>query len=336
MAKAENSKMKAIDVLIESFLKDVDEKKSMPWQRPYQVYNAFNWLTKKSYRGFNKILLPFGEYLTANQLRQINKDRGEDFTFQKGIQWYPVTFFKKEKVEVTYDEVKKVALQIDVELSGKYGLLFRYGSWTYYMSKDDKYYKQRNILRYYYVADIKHFKNSKGETLTSRLKSGEIELTFSKPQEVIKNYIERSGVQYSDNYVGVPHYIPMYDLVEVNKHMTSEEEFFSTAFHELSHSTGASSRLNRDGIVFAGQCSEDIKAMEECIAEISAGLCCSECQVYSFVTSESKGYANNVAYVQGWKEKIRYWGKDFLYVVSQAEKAFNYIMDFDEDVVDEE
>ena len=72
-------------ILIERFLKDVDEKESMPWQRPYKRYNAFNWSTGTPYRGINRIMLDFGEYLTANQLNQYNKEHNEDFRFQKGI-----------------------------------------------------------------------------------------------------------------------------------------------------------------------------------------------------------------------------------------------------------
>ena len=31
------------------------------------------------------------------------------------------------------------------------------------------------------------------------------------------------------------------------------------------------------------------------------------------------------AYVQSWKKRIKDWGKEFIYIVSQADKAFNYI-----------
>ncbi len=37
----------------------------MPWQKPYTQYNAFNYFTLKAYRGINRLILPFGEYLTA-------------------------------------------------------------------------------------------------------------------------------------------------------------------------------------------------------------------------------------------------------------------------------
>lgn len=101
-------KKTAVDILIEAFLKDVDERCTMPWQRPYERYNAFNWYTKKVYRGFNRLFLPFGEYLTKNQITKYNAEKGyikldengrlKDITpqayyMQKGIKWLPVVFF---------------------------------------------------------------------------------------------------------------------------------------------------------------------------------------------------------------------------------------------------
>ena len=69
-------KKSAADILIETFLKDVDEKGSMPWQRPYERYDSFNYFSQKMYRGFNRILLPFGEYITKNQINTYNKEHG--------------------------------------------------------------------------------------------------------------------------------------------------------------------------------------------------------------------------------------------------------------------
>ena len=51
----------AAEILIERFLKDVEETGTLPWLRPYNCYNAFNWVTQRPYRGFNRIILPFGE-----------------------------------------------------------------------------------------------------------------------------------------------------------------------------------------------------------------------------------------------------------------------------------
>lgn len=80
------------DVILDRFLKDVEETNTMPWQRPYSQYNAFNYFTLQPYSGINRLMLPFGEYMTANQIDSYNKSKNEDYRFQKGIVWYPVVF----------------------------------------------------------------------------------------------------------------------------------------------------------------------------------------------------------------------------------------------------
>lgn len=95
------------DRLIDRFLKDVDTEQTMPWQRPYSRYNAFNYFTLNVYRGINRLMLPFGEYMTANQINEYNKTHHEDFRFQKGIVWYPVVFYKSETRDVSLDDVLK-------------------------------------------------------------------------------------------------------------------------------------------------------------------------------------------------------------------------------------
>lgn len=322
----EKERKSVAEILIERFLKDVDEKGTMPWQRPYECYNSFNYFSKQTYRGFNRLLLPFGEYMTANQINAYNREHNEDYRFQKGIEWYPISFFKREEKECSFKEVSETFPDIDV--TAKEGYLGYEKGYSYY-NRGGNYVKLRSILRYYMVADRKWFKNSKGEILPSRIETGEVEIVQAKPKEVIKNYIDRSGVTVQKDHAGVPCYVPAMDLVQLNPYTKDEESWFSTAFHEFAHSTGASSRLNRVGITHEGMKpgeKKQVYAVEECIAEIAAYLCCAECGVYDFKTSGTMEYDNNIAYVQAWKSRIKDFGKEFIYICSQADKAFNYIL----------
>lgn len=319
----------AADILISRFLKDVEKKGTMPWQRPYEQYNAFNWVSMKPYRGFNRLFLPFGEYLTANQINTYNKEHNEDFRFQKGIEWYPIYFFKLDTKPCSFEEVSEKFPDMDV--NSIEGYIGTKSPWSYY-HENDSYTKTRQILRYSEVADRHWFKNSKGEMLPSRLETGEVEITLSEPKKVIDDYVKRSGVKVNKLSGNIPCYIPLVDTVELNPYQKSEKTWFSTAFHEFAHSTGAKHRLNRVGITYKGIDKKDEKAkkstyaVEECIAEITAYLCCAECGVYDFETSGMAEYENNIAYVQGWKKRVQDFGKEFLYICSQADMAFNYIL----------
>ena len=321
------------EVLINKFLQDVEEKGTFSWQRPYEVMMPFNWLTMKPYRGFNRILLPMGEYLTKNQINQINKDNGWDYRFQKGIKWWSISFFKKDKRLVKEDEILEKFGEVPASSGPQIVPMFigRDMPWTYFRGTDGNFYKQRNILQYYDVCDIKYLRNSKGEPFPSRIASGEIEMILREPREVFDSYINREGIMLDDTHNGVPCYIPKLDVIQLNPRMVSESEYWSTAFHECGHSTGAENRLNREGVAGKIVKGSEEYAVEECIAEICAGLCCAECGVYTFETSEHKAYENNLAYVQAYKKRIKEWGSKFIYVASQAEDAFNYIMGYDED-----
>ena len=314
------------DVLIERLLEDVDKEGLMPWQRPYRVYYPFNWVTKKVYRGINRLILPMGEYLTKNQINEINKSKGQDYRFAKGIKWYPVVYFtndeRKESVEKVLDIVSKSAMDVD---PNKVGYLFNYGGRSFYRTDDGQYVSIRKVFKYYNVADRKYFVNSKGETLPSRLETGEIEITKSEPKRVIEEYVRRSGVNIDYGYTGIPCYKPHLDMVCLNPHSKGEDEWFSTAFHELGHSTGAEKRLNRVGVT-SSKGDRSMYAAEECIAEICAALCCSECGIYTFSTSESRSYENNLAYVSAWKKLVKDFGKEIIYIASGAEKAFELIV----------
>lgn len=323
MADYEKSggKKTVAQIVIENFLKDVEEKGTMPWQRPYERYESFNYFSKKAYRGINRLILPGGEYITKNQINEYNKTHNEDFRFQKGIEWFPVVFFKRDSRSVSHDEFS--GLFPDACITDKDTYYGTRGGWNYYCI-NGKLSKQRNILRYYLVAERQHFKNSKGEMLPSRIETGEIVVTRQEPQAVIDDYVARSGVKVIDT-LGTPCYNPMSDTVELNRHTKSEGSWFSTAFHELGHSTGAKNRLNREGVTKIVDFGSDTYAKEECIAEITAFLCCAETGVSDMATSGMSEYENNIAYVQAWKKRVQDWGSAFIYIVSQADKAFNLI-----------
>lgn len=319
------------DIIIENFLKDVDEKGTMPWQRPYERYNAFNYFTCKTYRGINRLMLPFGEYLTKKQINEYNKTHNEDFKFQKGIKWYPVVFFTTTEKKVSRDEM--LSHFPDADFSKDY-YLGTDGIWVYYILNGEGA-KKRNVLRYFEVAERRHFKNSKGEMLPSKIDKEEVVIVKEEPRKVIDEYVNRESLKVDYHYGGVPCYAPFEDKVMLNPYIKSEESWFSTAFHEFAHSTGHTKRLNRESLMYPIGASkkrrDELYAIDECIAEITASLLCAECGVYDYQTTGTKEYDNNIAYVQFWKKQVKDWGTNFIYIVSQADKAFNYILGDTED-----
>ena len=127
--------------------------------------------------------------------------------------------------------------------------------------------------------------------------------------------------------------IPCYRRSTDSVHMperrffTSEEAYFSTLFHELTHSTGSESRLARKslleskGIDAEGE-ARKVYAEEELVAEMGASFLCAHAGI---IEAELE---NSAAYLQGWIDALK--SKDakgwIIRAASQAQKAADFIL----------
>jgi antirestriction protein ArdC len=98
---------------------------------------------------------------------------------------------------------------------------------------------------------------------------------------------------------------------------TSPEEFYSTLFHELVHSTGHESRLKRQ---FGKSFGDEQYSKEELIAEIGAAMLCSMAGIEQ-VTIE-----NSAAYIGGWLKALRNDKRMIVTASTAAQKAADYIL----------
>jgi antirestriction protein ArdC len=73
-------------------------------------------------------------------------------------------------------------------------------------------------------------------------------------------------------------------------------EYYSTMFHEMVHSTGHESRLNR---FQSGEFGKESYAKEELIAEMGSAFLCGECGI------EGQTIENSAAYLQGWLKALK-------------------------------
>jgi len=117
-------------------------------------------------------------------------------------------------------------------------------------------------------------------------------------------------------------YSPVADLVNIPKaeRFKSAEEYYSTFFHELAHSTGHSKRLNREGITKSVNFGSEDYSMEELIAEMGAAFLCGH-------TGISPATINNsAAYIKGWLRALKDDSRMVVYAASSAQKATDYIL----------
>lgn len=121
---------------------------------------------------------------------------------------------------------------------------------------------------------------------------------------------------------GSPSYLPKKDTVlmpDINTFENSES-FYSTLFHELGHSTGHPSRLDREGIKGVIRFGSETYSQEELIAEMTACLLCGEAGISQAVIE------NQVAYTRGWLKYLKDDPQALAKAASAAQKAANLIL----------
>lgn len=115
--------------------------------------------------------------------------------------------------------------------------------------------------------------------------------------------------------------LPMKEQFNIGK--TTEEvyrdgmEYYSTALHEMAHSTGHESRLNRQ----FGAKRTDGYAHEELIAEMTAAL------VGSTMGFDKKILENNANYLKGWLENLKRNPESITTIMSDVGKASDMIIE---------
>ncbi|WP_346748546.1 zincin-like metallopeptidase domain-containing protein [Prevotella jejuni] len=115
--------------------------------------------------------------------------------------------------------------------------------------------------------------------------------------------------------------LPMKEQFNIGK--TAEEvyrdgmEYYSTALHEMGHSTGHASRLNRQ---FGAKRTEGY-AHEELIAEMTAAL------VGSTMGFDKKILENNANYLKGWLENLKRNPESITSIMSDVGKASDMIIE---------
>jgi antirestriction protein ArdC len=100
----------------------------------------------------------------------------------------------------------------------------------------------------------------------------------------------------------------------------SPEEYYSTAFHELTHATGHTSRVGRKGILEPSYFGSHEYSKEELVAEMGAAFLCGHAGI------EQRTIENSAAYIKGWLKALKNDQKLLVMAAAQAQKASDYIL----------
>jgi len=116
-------------------------------------------------------------------------------------------------------------------------------------------------------------------------------------------------------------YSPLLDQIQLplRSSFVSPESFYATAFHEMVHSTGHESRLNRRGSDVPRHFGDPDYSREELVAEMGAAFLCALAGI------ERETEENSAAYLASWIKVLKGDPKMAVVAAGAAQKAADYI-----------
>jgi antirestriction protein ArdC len=258
----------------------------IPWQKPWtgSKNGAYNRVSMKPYSILNQMLLQHsGEYAT---FKQWTESGGH---IRKGARSEIVTFWKMQLVEEEEEDGTKVKKQIP-------------------------------LLRYY---NVFHISQVDGVEPKEKMELQEHE-PIEEAERIKQEYIEREHLQIYEKITDKALYTPTFDYIEVpcKEQYEHIEEFYSTLFHEMVHSTGHYNRLNRLESGASSRFGSVTYSKEELTAEIGSAMILNRLGIET-----EKTFKNSTAYVQNWLQVLKNDKKFIVSASSKSEKAVNYIFD---------
>ena len=258
------------------------EQGIIPWQKPWiSSGKAISHATGKPYSLLNQMLLGRpGEYLT---FRQCQEAGGK---VKKGEKSSMVVFWK----------------------------------WIEQEDEETGETKELPFLRYY---NVFHIDQCEGITAkyTQENTFPDGASTVETAQEIINDYLERENVKLTHSEGDRAFYRPATDeiVLPLRKQFVNTAEYYSTVWHELVHSTGHPSRLNRlDKVAAFGS---DVYSKEELVAEIGAAALVNHCGLES-----PTSFRDNAAYIQNWLSVLKGDKRFIVSAAGKAEKAVTLIL----------
>lgn len=260
------------------------EQGTVPWRKPWADTGIpTNLVSKRPYRGINLMLLAMAGY--------------------------------EYNVFLTSKQLKDIGGSIKPDEKPHLVVYYNYSDKEQEPDEVDTEPKKRAILRYYTVFNITQCENIPENLIP----------TFSrviKPivacEKIVEGMPQKPKLQHKEQRA---YYDPLKDYVNMPKIQCfdTSDAYYSTLFHELVHSTGHHSRLNRQGLIEMSEFGAEAYSQEELVAEIGS------CFLQSHVGIQEE-FEQSAAYIQGWLGKLKN-DRRFIFTASTAaQKAVDYIL----------
>ena len=285
------------------------EKGNLFWTQGWVAAGApESAVTGKKYRGINNLylsLVAMAENYGDNRWATFRQMEEKGWTFKKDEEGH--TLGKGKSVSIEYYEMRDKETKRRFDRSVLDGMTF--DEQREYMDKNvywiRKFYRVFNCS----LMDGVPAKEMLMIDVNDRIEKAEAILDYWNANE--------SKIVYGGSQA---FYRPSTDEVHLpeREKFKSTQSFYDTAFHEIGHSTGHESRLNRD---LSGGFGSQSYAMEELRAEIASIFMA---QDLGIEPSEDR-LQNNAAYIQSWKDEIKENPNALFTAIADADKIARYV-----------
>jgi antirestriction protein ArdC len=167
------------------------------------------------------------------------------------------------------------------------------------------------LLRFYSVFNVAQCEGLKNAPTA--------ETTVSQPEAILAAMPQRPEIKHG---MAMACYSPVMDTVSMPDRARFEKDagYFATLFHELIHSTGHPSRLNRPTLTESAGFGSNPYCKEELVAEMGAAFLCGHTGIGEMVLE------NSAAYVQNWLTQLQNDRKLIVQAAAQAQRAADFIL----------
>jgi antirestriction protein ArdC len=260
-----------------------------PWHKPWQTQGPNglprNLVSKHPYRGINVWILASSGYASPYWLtfRQATELGGHVRSGQKGS---PVVFWKFGTREVQDGE---------------------------------EIIERKSVLcRYYTVFNINQCEGLPVQPAQPTEPFPHID-TIANCEQVVTQWLDKPTIEHGSHRACYSKSLDLVQMPDLGS-FDNAEEYYSTLFHELTHSTGHLRRLNRSTLATFERFGDEKYSAEELVAEMGAAFLC------GFTGIDNKTIRNSAAYLQSWLEVLKQDSRLVLIAASQAQKAADLIL----------
>ena len=265
------------------------ESGTAPWHKPWKARGKSglprNLVSGREYRGINVwTLLSSGyanpQWLTFRQAGQL------DGHVRKGEVGFPIVYWKFRKREV---------------------------------QDGDEILERRSVLCLYYtVFNVEQCEGLKIRSAEPAENQPQLQ-PIDACEQIVADWREKPVIKHGGDCAS---YSKALDYVQMPEKtcFDSVEEYYSTLFHELAHSTGHPARLNRSSLTDFARFGDQNYSREELVAEMGAAFLAGYCGI------ENRTINNSAAYLANWLDALKNDSRMVLVAAGQAQRAADLIL----------